>query len=64
MHMMKVEKVIPHGNTSIEDALNEFFKRERISKDSIAHIRPVSMYSIGGISDVVWVYVFYDDGQT
>lgn len=58
--MMQVKKITLSSN-SIEDAVNEFFKRENISKTDIVHIRPIHINAgTGGISDIVAVYVFYD----
>ena len=60
--MMKVKKVA-QGNTSLEDALNDFFAQERIRKEQVFDIKPISIDSASGISDHVWVYVFWDDGR-
>jgi hypothetical protein len=58
--MMKVKKISTPATMSIEDAVNDFFQRENISKHDIVHIRPVHMNHSNGINDVVAVYVFYD----
>ena len=58
--MMKCKKITAPGDVSIEDAVNQFFKLENISKHDVVHIRPITMNSGGGMSDLWCVYIFYD----
>ena len=50
--MMKCKKIAAPGNASIEDAVNDFFRQEQISRHDVVHIRPITMSTSVGMADL------------